>query len=151
MSYCNHCPGMSYCNHCAGLSRSRLLHRAAAEAGRGLPAIEPGMPLPAGTGLSRRSFVARSAGMLLAVYGASRLPLQAFEEGIAQAALNAPKAPVLVTIFLSGGADALNVLFPAGDPLYAQYRPNIRLDPNGAKQVAEDGRLYWHPSLGGLS
>ena len=27
---------------CTGLSRSRLLHRALAEAGRGLPAIEPG-------------------------------------------------------------------------------------------------------------
>ena len=43
---------MSDCNHCNGLSRSRFLHRAAAEAGRGLPAIEAGMPLPAGTGLS---------------------------------------------------------------------------------------------------
>ena len=50
---------MSDCLHCDGLSRSRLLHRAIAEAGRGLPAIEPGMPLPAGTGLSRRSFLMR--------------------------------------------------------------------------------------------
>ena len=37
------------CNHCSGLSRSRLLHQAAAQAGQGLPVIEPGMPLPAGT------------------------------------------------------------------------------------------------------
>ena len=140
-----------FCNHCNDYSRSEVLRAAIAEAGRGLPAIEPGMPLPAGTGLTRRSFVARSAGMLLSVYGASKLPLRAFEEGIAQAAVDAPKTPVLVTIFLSGGADALNVLFPAGDPLYAQYRPNIKLDPSGAKPVAEDGRLYWHPSLGGLS
>ena len=57
------------CNHCAGLSRSRLLHRAA-EAGIGLPSIEPGMPLPAGTGLSRRSFVTQGVGAMLAVYGA---------------------------------------------------------------------------------
>jgi hypothetical protein len=35
-----------------------------------LPAIEPGMPLPAGTGLSRRSFVTHSVGAMLAVYGA---------------------------------------------------------------------------------
>ena len=41
---------MNGCNHCAGLTRSRFLHRAAAEAGRGLPAIEPGMPLPAEVG-----------------------------------------------------------------------------------------------------
>ena len=54
---------VSDCRHCAGLSRSRLLHRAAAEAGRGLPSIEPGMPLPAGTGLSRRTFLAQSVGL----------------------------------------------------------------------------------------
>ena len=39
-----------------------------ATAGRGLPAIEPGMPLPAGTGLSRRKFVAKSLGLALSVY-----------------------------------------------------------------------------------
>ena len=87
---------MSDCNHCDGLSRSRLLHRAAAEAGRGLPAIEPGMPLPAGTGLSRRSFLTQSAGAMLAVYGSSKLGLRAFEEGIAAAA-TAPAQPVLVS------------------------------------------------------
>ncbi|MHB8643992.1 MAG: DUF1501 domain-containing protein [Gaiellaceae bacterium] len=142
---------MDDCYHCRDFSRSEALRAAIAEAGRGLPAIEPGMPLPAGTGLTRRSFVARSAGMLLAVYGASRLPLRAFEDGIAEAAVNAPNAPVLVTIFLQGGADALNVLFPAGDPLYAQLRPTLKLDSSGAKAVREDGRLFWHPSLGGLS
>ena len=54
-----------------------------ARASAGLPAIEPGMPEPAGTGLSRRSFLLRSAGLGLAVYGAGRLP--AFETGVAQA------------------------------------------------------------------
>ena len=44
-----------------------------AVAGRGLPAIEAGMPTPAGTGLSRRSFVARSLGFALSVYGAGRV------------------------------------------------------------------------------
>jgi len=48
---------VSDCVHCDGLSRSRLLHKAFAEAGRGLPSIERGMPLPAGTGLTRRRFV----------------------------------------------------------------------------------------------
>ncbi len=136
------------CNHCAGLSRSRLLHRAAAEAGRGLPAIEAGMPLPAGTGLSRRSFLAHGVGAALAVYGASRLGLRAFEEGIAAAAAS-PAQPLLVSIFLEGGADALSVLSPQGDPLYRQLRPKLALD--GGTQFREDPRLFWHPAAGGLA
>ena len=117
---------MSDCNHCDGLSRSRFLHRAAAEAGRGLPAIEPGMPLPAGTGLSRRSFLSHSAGAMLAVYGASKLGLRALEEGISAAA-GGPAQPVLVSVFLEGGADALSVLSPQGDPLYRKLRPQLAL------------------------
>ena len=62
------------------------LRGAAAQAGRGLPAIDNGMPLPAGTGLSRRTFLSRTAGLALAVYGATRLPLAAFDAGIAHAA-----------------------------------------------------------------
>ena len=38
------------CHHCDEFSRASLLRRAVAEAGKGLPAIEPGMPAPAGTG-----------------------------------------------------------------------------------------------------
>jgi hypothetical protein len=38
-----------------------------ARANGGLPAIEAGMPTPAGTGLSRRSFLLQSAGMALSV------------------------------------------------------------------------------------
>jgi len=44
--------------HCKEHSRAAILRQAAAAsaagAGAGLRAIEPGMPLPAGTGLSRR-------------------------------------------------------------------------------------------------
>jgi uncharacterized protein (DUF1501 family) len=139
---------MTDCNHCNGLSRSRFLHRAAAEAGRGLPAIEPGMPLPAGTGLSRRSFLAHGAGAMLAVYGASRLGLGAFEEGIAAAA-SVPAQPVLVSVFLEGGADALSVLSPQGDPLYTKLRPHLAL--SGGTTFAEDDRLHWHPAATGLA
>ena len=135
------------CNHCDGLSRSRLLHRALAEAGRGLPAIEPGMPLPAGTGLTRRHFLAKSLGAAVAVYGGSRLGLRAFEEGIAAAA-SGPAAPILVSIFLEGGADGLSVLSPQGDPLYTEAPAAARTRRRNA--LAEDDRLYWHPALGGL-
>jgi uncharacterized protein (DUF1501 family) len=139
---------MSDCNHCAGLSRSRFLHRAAAEAGRGLPAIEPGMPAPAGTGLSRRSFLAHSAGAALAVYGASKLGLRALDEGIAAAA-SSPAQPVIVSVFLEGGADALSVLSPQGDPLYKKLRPHLAL--SGGPAFSEDDRLHWHPAAAALA
>src|SRR5262245_41336223 len=135
------------CNHCDGLSRSRLLHRAMAEAGRGLPAIEPGMPLPAGTGLTRRRFLINGLGAAVAVYGGSRLGLNALQEGIAAAA-SRPAAPILVSVFLEGGADGLSVLSPQGDPLYRKLRPTLALA--GGTPLAEDDRLYWHPALGGL-
>jgi uncharacterized protein (DUF1501 family) len=132
--------------HCDEFSRVSVLRRAAAEAGRGLPAIEPGMPLPAGTGLNRRSFLARSAGVALAVYGASKLGFDALDEGIAHAA-SAPAQPVLVSVFLPGGADSLSSLYPAGDPLYRKLRPQLALPTAAGPALAEDERLHWHPSL----
>jgi len=138
---------MSDCVHCDGLSRSRFLHKAFAEAGRGLPAIEPGMPLPAGTGLTRRKFVIGGLGAALAVYGGGQLGLRAFEDGIAAAATG-PAQPVFVSIFLEGGADGLSVLSPQGDPLYASLRPSLAL--SGGTPFAEDNRLFWHPALSGL-
>jgi uncharacterized protein (DUF1501 family) len=105
------------------------------------------MPLPAGTGLTRRHFLAKSFGAAVAVYGGSLLRLRAFEEGIAAAA-SGPAAPILVSIFLEGGADGLSVLSPQGDPLYKKLRPQLALA--GGTPLAEDDRLYWHPALGGL-
>jgi uncharacterized protein (DUF1501 family) len=113
-----------------------------AVAGRGLPSIEPGMPTPAGTGLSRRGFVARSLGLALTVYGAGRLDI--FDEGIANAA-SMPKNPILVTVFLPGGADALSLLSPQADPLYRKLRPNLAI--SGGTAYTEDDRLFWHPAL----
>jgi uncharacterized protein (DUF1501 family) len=134
--------------HCDGLSRSRLLHKAVAEAGRGLPTIEHGMPLPAGTGLTRRSFVSQSIGAALAVYGGSKLNLRAFEEGIANAATGRPHK-ILITVFLEGGADGLSVLSPQGDPQYRKLRPSLAL--SGGTTFTEDPRLFWHPALSGIA
>src|SRR3954464_6905987 len=131
--------------HCRDYSRSQLLHKAAAQAGKGLPAIETGMPTPAGTGLSRRTFLSRSAGFALAVYGATKLPLAAFENGIAHAA-TPPK--VLVSIFFDGGIDSLNVLAPINDSTYQSLRPTIALQ--SGLSFAEDSSLFWHPSASGL-
>ncbi|HEX6762410.1 MAG TPA: DUF1501 domain-containing protein [Gaiellaceae bacterium] len=124
------------CDEC---TRADLLRAAA---GSGLPSVETGMPLPAGTGLTRRGFVSRSLGLALAVYGAGRLSL--FDDGIAQAASGAQKQ-ILLTVFLQGGADSMSLLYPQGDPLYAKYR--ARLAVTGGTPFTEDPRLMWHPSL----
>src|SRR4051795_809631 len=136
--------------HCRDYTRSQLMHKAAAQAGKGLPAIETGMPTPAGTGLSRRTFLSRSAGVALAVYGATKLPLAAFEDGIAHAA-TPPK--VLVSIFFDGGIDSLNVLAPINDSTYQSLRPTIGLhlaDSPAPLSFSEDSSLFWHPSAAGL-
>ncbi|HWX09358.1 MAG TPA: hypothetical protein VNY33_05220, partial [Gaiellaceae bacterium] len=134
---------------CDDCTRADLLRRAAAEAGRGLPAIEPGMPVPAGTGMSRRSFLLSGSGLALAVYGGSALLSPRAVEAAIEAT-TAPK-PILVSVFMSGGADTLSVLFPAGDPLYRQFRTTLALDPSGATPFAEDPRLFWHPSAASLA
>lgn len=135
---------------CNDLSRSRLLRRAVAEAGRGLPAIDPGMPLPAGTGMTRRSFVSGVAGLALSVYGGSMLAPHFLDAGIASAATSQP-GRVLVSIFMEGGADALSILFPAGDSRYRTLRPTLGLDPSAGIPFATDPTLYWHPAAASLA
>ncbi|HEY2940149.1 MAG TPA: DUF1501 domain-containing protein [Gaiellaceae bacterium] len=132
--------------HCADFSRASVLRRAAAHAGRGLPPVEPGMPLPAGTGLSRHSFLLRSAGLAVSVYGAALFGPRVFEEGIARAAASS-NGPVLVSVFLDGGADSLSLLFPDGDSEYRRLRPTLALPAQSGLPFAEDERLRWHAAL----
>src|SRR5271163_2215548 len=129
---------------CRDFNRSQLLHRGVARPGRGLPSIEAGMPAPAGTGMSRRSFMLRGTGALLSVYGASMVGSRAFDEGIAQAAAASAGAPVLVSIFMQGGWDALSVLAPIGDPLYPTLRPTVNVTPGSGPTFTEDPRLMWN-------
>ena len=107
---------------CNDFSRTDLLRRAAAKPAAGCRRSRAGMPLPAGTGLDRRSFLARTR---RARAGRLRRPAflpRAFEEGIA-AARRPARSKVLVSVFLDGGADSLSLLFPDGDPLYRKLRP----------------------------
>ena len=136
------------CNHCDEFTRSHLMRRAVAEAGHGLPAIEPGMPTPAGTGLNRRSFLLRSGAAMLSVYGASKLRIGDLQTGIAQAAGSSDR--VLVSIFLDGGADALSVLAPTEDALYQSLRPSLALPPGAGTAFSEDSRLRWNPAAAAL-
>jgi uncharacterized protein (DUF1501 family) len=137
---------------CNDFNRSQLLRAGIAQAGKGLPSIEPGMPLPAGTGLDRRSFLLRSAGAMLSIYGASALSPRHFEEGIAAAAAAAPpKAPVLVSIFMEGGWDALSVLAPVKEARYHELRPTLGRSEGEGVLFSEDETLMWHPQAAGLA
>jgi uncharacterized protein (DUF1501 family) len=136
---------------CNDFNRSQLLRATAARAGAGLPAIEPGMPEPAGTGLDRRAFLLRSAGLALSVYGASKLGVGQLEAGVAQAATSSSAPRVLVNVFLPGGVDSLSVLAPVGDSAYRSLRPTLALSSGAGTTFSEDPRLMWHPSAAGLA
>jgi uncharacterized protein (DUF1501 family) len=136
---------------CQDFNRAQVLRAGIAHAGRGLPSIEPGMPLPAGTGMDRRSFLLRSAGAVLSVYGAAALAPRAFEDGIAAAAAAEPNQPVLVSIFMEGGWDALSVLAPVGEARYHELRPSLGRKEGEGVQYTEDPSLMWHPQAGGLA
>jgi uncharacterized protein (DUF1501 family) len=63
--------------------------------------------------------------------------------------------PTLVTIYLRGGQDALNVLVPFGDKRYKEIRPTIAVpekdsEEDGAGIVALDAMFGLHPSLKAL-
>ena len=108
------------------------------------------MPEPAGTGLSRRTFLSRSAGLALAVYGASKLPLAAFEEGIAQAAA-AGQDPRLD---LLRRRHRLAQRAGAGRRLRATrtLRPTLALAPERRhRRSARTPRLRWHPAAAALA
>ncbi len=133
---------------CDDFTRSHLIRASVAKAGAGLPVVEPGMPIPAGTGLTRRSVLLRSAGLALAVYGAGKtLTPQAFEAAVAEAAGD---HRVLVSIFMDGGADALSLLAPVNDARYIALRPTLRIAPGAGPAFEADPRLQWHPSAAGL-
>ena len=87
--------------------------------------------------------------MAIAVYGATRVSLPLFEEGIASAATANGK--VLVSVFMDGGADSLSILFPAGDDKYRALRPKLAITPDKGTPFAEDPRMYWHPAAAGLA
>jgi uncharacterized protein (DUF1501 family) len=70
------------------------------------------------------------------------------------------KNPVLVIVSLRGGADALNLLVPHGDPDYRRLRPSIAIpSPRkgapgsggaGASAIDLDGFFGFHPALAPL-
>jgi uncharacterized protein (DUF1501 family) len=137
-------------NCCNSFTRSEALRAALAGArGRNPREWDPSMPIPAGTGIDRRRFLLGAAGGLVSVYGAGRLGLggQAFSAGIAQAAeTQSSQSPILVSIFLAGGIDALSILAPIEDPTYAKLRPTLGINPSASTPFTEDPSLAWGPA-----
>jgi uncharacterized protein (DUF1501 family) len=135
---------------CEGFSRSQAIRRALASGPpRSTREWDPRMPIPAGAGIDRRRFLLGAAGGLVSVYGADRLGLtgRVLGDGIAQAATaQSPSSPVLVSVFLQGGIDALSVLAPAGNPLYVQLRPTLAVPTSAGVPFTEDPSLRWHPA-----
>ncbi len=133
---------------CEGFSRAEARRRAASAGGRGVSREwDPRMPVPAGTGIDRRRFLLGAAGALISVYGAQRLGLTdaVLGDGIAQAAAG-PSSPILVSVFMQGGLDALSLLAPVGDPLYRTLRPTLAVSGAAGIPFGEDPRLAWHPA-----
>lgn len=98
---------------------------------------------PAGAGTTRRSFLA-GAGALLAA------PALAAQTRSRERASSAGSAPLLVTVFLRGGADFLNVVVPHRDATYRQVRPTLALgEADGL--IALDGDFALHPALAPLA
>jgi uncharacterized protein (DUF1501 family) len=137
-------------NCCDGFTQSRAI-RNMLRTGRPPVAREwdARMPIPAGVGIDRRRFLAGAAGGLISVYGAGRLGLtdRLLGDGIAKAAaLQSSSSPILVSIFLQGGVDALSLLGPAGDPLYEKLRPTLAISPTDGIPFREDPSLLWNPA-----
>lgn len=59
------------------------------------------------------------------------------------------KDSLLVVVQLTGGNDGLNTVIPFKDPLYAKYRPTLKIAPKDVKKLTDDIGL--HPSLGAFA
>ena len=117
-------------------SRADLFRRAVAD-GRERPACDRARDAdtrraPASTGA--RSSPAGSASRSPST-AATRCGPQAFEEGIAAAAAASPSSRVLVSVFLDGGADALNMLYPASRPALPPAASAARAGTRGRHAV----------------
>src|ERR1044071_8145896 len=58
------------------------------------------------------------------------------------------KPPVLVVLQMSGAYDALNTFIPYSDPLYMDYRPVLKVEPE--QVLAVDDKVGFHPAMAPL-
>ena len=137
---------------CNDFNRAQLLRAGIARAGKGLPSIEPGMPVPAGSGMDRRSFLLRSAGAMLSVYGASALAPRPSKTG----SRRRPPPRRRTSRCWSRSSWKVDgmpspVLAPVKEAKYHELRPVLGRSEGEGQLFTEDETLMWHPQAGGLA
>jgi uncharacterized protein (DUF1501 family) len=58
------------------------------------------------------------------------------------------KDPVLVVLQMSGAYDALNTVIPYNDPLYMDYRPMLKVEPEQVLHINDE--VGFHPAMAPL-
>ncbi|MFN8187589.1 MAG: DUF1501 domain-containing protein [Gaiellales bacterium] len=100
---------------------------------------------------TRREFLLGGVGALVALGAIDRLsPWELVERA---SAADGAADPILVSIFLPGGNDALNTLVPVSGPDRAVYdagRKRLGLRPDQCLPVSGQPHLGWHPAAAGL-
>jgi uncharacterized protein (DUF1501 family) len=90
--------------------------------------------------ITRRAFLRTTGAAALSAFVLPRVG--------ARRALAAERPPVLVALYLRGGADGLNLVVPSGDPAYYASRPTIAV-PKGV-ELPLDGFFGLNPTLAPL-
>ena len=122
----------------------------AAAASRPRPARHrAGHAVPAGTGLSRRAFLARGSGLALSVFGGSLLSRMAFEEGIARAAA-APPRRCSSRSSCPAGSTRCRCWRRSATRATPSSGPTLKLARRTRRRFTEDTRLQWHPNAAPL-
>ncbi len=81
-----------------------------------------------GAGLTRRQLIGTGLGGALAIWSSRALGVDTLFEAASAHAAETAGAPVLVTVFLPGGADLLDTLIPVGSyGTYADLRPGTKI------------------------
>lgn len=92
---------------------------------------------------SRRDFLTTSGVVAIG----SGLP--GFLARTARAAAGNSQETILVMVQLTGGNDGLNTVIPFKDPLYAKYRPTIKIAADQLRKV--DDSIGLHPALSSMA
>jgi uncharacterized protein (DUF1501 family) len=96
--------------------------------------------------VSRRRLLQLGVGATLSIYAARAAPLREAMQAAEASAAAAPRAPVLVSVFVPGGLDLLDTVVPVGDyGRYADLRPGLKVA--APLELAGTG-VGLHPSLG---
>ena len=123
------------------LARRALPPRPSRRPGSGLPAIEPGMPTPAGTGLDRRSVPrprARPGARRLRRRRAAAAGVRGGHRGRRRGQPEQPRPRLASSSTAAPMRSTCSI--PAADPLYRKLRPRLALAPSAGHAVRRGHR-----------